>query len=500
MTISVDAAFTASLELRRQGVQRRDDLARVLWPMILSNISSAGSRLLNAEGRPYLWDAVDRRVYEITPHSEVFKAFLYARWGLIATEGFVRHLVTLVGGHAISRGETAAAQRFTHWHAEQQALYISRYDGTSWRLDGSSDIRQVPNGEGALFFDDDGGKPVEVDAAQIRPNGVLLDTLVNDLVFPRTTAGGQDPQGQRKLLAIWLHVIALGGLLPTKPVVIADGAAGSGKTASLQRIQYAIHGVHKAQTLGKNDEGDFGVTLMRSPIALLDNVDRYVEWLQDALCAYVTGAGWVRRKKYSDTDEVTIQPKAFLAFATKNPVTFRRDDIADRSLVFRMERREGFTPLSDLLARVDAIRPLLYGEWLWNLNQIVARVRAGLPEVSSSYRMADFARLALVVGDALGFDRAEVESALEAAQAERDAFLWEMDPLPDLLGKWLDDKANALREASAIDLFAELTALAEKLHVQFYKSPAHMARRLRGGVRGYTIEVAEGGGFKVQRS
>lgn len=500
MPVTPDFGLSQQIELIRGGISRRDDLPRRLYPVVEGAIVGSGGQLLHAEGRPYIWDGVDHIIYEVSPRSERWASFLYGRFRLIPSEQLSRHLTTMLAGHALAHGVEAIARRFTYWDKDELILYVSDYDGHSYRIDGGLEVQRVNNGDAVLFFDDDGGRGVP--EPDIGPHGELIPALLGDLGFVGATSGGMTPADQQRLLAMWMHAIAFSELLPAKPILIAEGSPGSGKTAALQRIQYCLHGAHRARTLGKGDEDDFGVTLMRSPLALIDNVDGYIDWLQDALCAYATGAGWSRRKKYSDDQEVVILPRAFLAFASKNPTTFRRDDIADRSLIVRMERRGEFSALSDLLASIDARRPRLFGEWLHNLNLIVRRIREGLPPSPLGYRMADFARLALVIGQALGFAEADTLGTLEAAQGEREAFLWETDVLPDLLGRWLKTDANSAREVRPMDLYRELSELAEKNRVTFYKNWSYLERRMRAGIKGFVltkVEGADGPAYQISR-
>lgn len=502
MPVTFDFEICSQLEVLRQRIAKRDDIPRQLYPIIEGYLRDGGGRLLQAAGQPYLWDGIDHVIYEIALSSSRWTAFLYGRFRLVPSELLTRHLTTMLAGHALAHGDEVQGERFVYFDKDELVLYVSDYDGHSYRLDGSAEVAVVDNGTGVLFFDDDGGRHV-VDP-DIGNHGELAPTLIGDLEFASTTAGGMTPDDQRRLLTFWMYAIAFGGILPAKPVLIAEGSPGSGKSCFLQRLQYCLHGAQRARSIGKEDEADFGVLLMRTPIAVLDDVNGYIEWLQNALCAYVTGASWARRKKYSDADEVVIQPRAFLAFTSKNPVTFRRDDIADRSIIIRLERREasGFQPLSLLLEQVDARRPRLFGEWLWNLNQIVRRIRAGMPAAPTTYRMADFARIALVIGEVLGYSPDEIAGTLEAAQAEREAFLWEADSLPDLLGTWVKTEANSSREVRPMDLFRELAELAEKNRVTFYRKVDQLARRLRGGIVGFEIvrvESSDGPTYRIGR-
>jgi hypothetical protein len=432
----------------------------------------------------------------------MFSAFLCVRYGLLRTEQLTRHVLAALEGFAISEGRAVPVRRFAYFDSDSLTLYVSRYDGTSYQLDGST-VEIVPNGVGVLFLDDDQGQSCD---AVVGAHGVLLDRLVNDLQYVTSTDGGLTPDAQRCLLALWMFALPFGSMLPAKPLLLVEGDKGSGKTSAVQRLQAALHGHVLAQSVGQRGEEDFGITLLRAPIALIDNTDTYVEWLRDALCAYVTGGGWLRRKKYSDDQQVEIRPQAFIALATKNPTTFRRDDVADRCLILRLERRAdkgGYIPMGQLLGQIKADRPLLYGEYLYYLNQIVAEFRKGVPPVRSRHRLADFARLAHVIGPTIGISSTDIDGALDAAQAERDMFVVEADPLTDLIDRWLDDAKNQGRQIKALDLFSELSDLAKKLKTGFYKTPKTLVDRLRANAVALSthFKIAEASGvYTIKRA
>src|SRR5690606_19245477 len=142
------------------------------------------------------------------------------------------------------------------------------------RLTGG-EVEIVSAGEDGIFFaDDDGGVPCEPDIA---PHGVLLDKLTN-LHFAESGLSGITPDQQRKALIIWMFALAFPDLMPTKPLLLLEGTQGSGKSATCQLIQLALMGASSPMILSKNKEDDFGVLLLRSPIAVFDNTDSYIDW------------------------------------------------------------------------------------------------------------------------------------------------------------------------------------------------------------------------------
>jgi hypothetical protein len=466
-----------------KALKTRDAMIRAIfnyiWDTEIRN--SQGNLILSLpEKRCFLQSGLTNQLYEITAKDDNFTSYLWYRYGLLDTEQVTKHTISALKSYCRVLGRIRDVRRFTFFDQATDTLYVSRYDGTCWKIDGDG-FEKVPNGTGsALFIDDDGGTPVSDPI--IGYHGKLIPTLVEGVQFVESTQGGMTPDQQRLALAIWLFAIAFPDLMPSKPILLCEGERGSGKSVAVQLIQRAVHGKQKTHQISKNDEKDFGVKILRSPICLLDNMDNFVDWLQDTIAAFTTGEGWTRRKLYTDDQEVEVKPQAFLAITSRNPMSFKRDDIADRCVILRLERREHNQALSLLFKKVFDDRPALFGEWLWFLNEIVRLIHAGkLVKYAerSPHRLADFAALAHVIGDVLGVTSDEVEGMLDAMQAERDVLITEGDPLIDLMDRWLENTNNIGRPVVATDLHRELSEIAKRYSRSFYKSPATLAQKLR---------------------
>jgi hypothetical protein len=112
---------------------------------------------------------------------------------------------------------------------------------------------------------------------------------------------------------------------------------------------------------------------------------------------------------------------------------FRRDDIADRLLIFEVERRDRFKPESQLLSAITKARPAIWLELLTKLNKIVAAINKdkGIKAVKVDQRLADFASLSQVIAKAI---RAEgTNQALAQMEGKRNTLLLQDDPLIEAL-------------------------------------------------------------------
>jgi MoxR-like ATPase len=484
-----------------------DQKARIIYNFIWSYESSrtrAGCAWLSVDGRPYLWvyDPRRPRLLEIDNKNLEFTSYFFLRYGLTHSEPLTRHLIDMLRNGAAGSGHPRTERRFSYWDRWTKTLYISSYDGYCWEITGApidpknpGDQRGVtsqPNGAGrTLFIDDDRGM-TPADPLLGSDNRALFRHLIEDLQYaPTREQSGMSPEIQKTCLGIWIFAIAFPDLLPTKPILLIEGDPGSGKTMAMQRIALALHGENMPIQVPKQEDKDFGVKILRRPIAILDDINEPVTWLRDMLCTYATGGGWSKRKHYTNDAEHVIKPESFLAITTNNPSTFRQAQLADRCLILRLERREdknGYLGAEALFEQIRADRDEIFGDWLTWLNEIVAELRKNRKPRPTKSRMADFAHLAHVIGRVLSrpggpkgnWSPEAIDTMLTCMQSERNALVIEGDPLTEIIDRWLEVASNQGREVRVSDLHRELANIARASgSTTFFKSPKALATRLK---------------------
>lgn len=487
--MSVDAAETRTRVAR---IINRSDLNfrakhTALWNFVLSEEITRGTQFLCAQpgGQTYVILGHSKEVIRLGARGgDRWHAYLNTRYGLPGIESYAKWIYENLRSHASQYGMDAELRRFSMFDQTTRTTYLSAYNGHMWKLDGEQGISYEPIGEDGVFFaDDDGGRPCEPDIAN---HGNLLDRITN-LNFEAQSLGGVTPEQQRMAFTVWMFALAFPDLMPTKPLLLLEGAPGAGKTAAPALLQLVLQGRRKAMQLQRNKEDDFGVVLLRSPIALFDNTDAYIDWVPDAVCLYATGGQWTKRKLYTDDESMEIKPHAFICVASKNPASFRREDTADRCIVLRLERRKRFRRFEKLEREILNDRPQLLGEYLWYVNRIVAELRASQVELDAedeTHRMADFAMLASVVGRVLGWPVGAVDDLMAAITRERDAFITEDDPFMGILLQWVDyrertGRANRGRLITLVELNQELESLAQAHQIQWKHTPNSLRQKIR---------------------
>ena len=259
----------------------------------------------------------------------------------------------------------------------------------------------------------------------------------------------------------------------------------------LQMIQMALHGKLLPVGIEENGIRDFWVSMVRSPITFLDDVNAEYKWIADEINRYATGGVRVERKLYKNNEEVTISPQAFIAIAAKDPRSFRRDDTVDRSIVLRMERREYGLSAGDLQQRVLAERAMIYGEWLYYLNRVVAALHLAPPRWTTQ-RLGDFEIFAYAAARAVGWNDRAVPELMAALGRERAVFASEADVVLEVLGDWAGLPNNTGKWITARDLFRELSTLAFSAGKPFVKTPQALAQRLRAPHVAAQFTVSDG--------
>lgn len=263
---------------------------------------------------------------------------------------------------------------------------------------------------------------------------------------------GADHDGAFMLIVAWL----VAALYPTGPycVLALDGEQGSGKTTTATMLRRLIDPNHAGLRATPRSEDDLIIAAMNSRIVAYDNLSHVEPWLADAICRLATGAGFGKRKLYSDGDEVLVNVSR-PTLLNGIPTLLARGDLADRSLevtlpVIPDDRRR---PESEVRADFDAAHPGILALLLDGLATAIRR----LPDLKLSKlpRMADFARVACAAAPAFGWKEADndkKDGMLDAILQNRDgvvATVLEADPLATAVQAFAAEAAKTDSKAVA---------------------------------------------------
>lgn len=214
----------------------------------------------------------------------------------------------------------------------------------------------------------------------------------------------------RSLFTAWV-VSALFEHLP-HPLAVLRGQQGAAKTTTARCVTRLVDPCMAATQKPPKAEEDWAQTCTARWVVAVDNVSRVSDWWSDALCRSVTGDGWLRRQLYTD-DEVVAT--AYRRCIILNGITLGdglRADLAERLILFELERPAEWLTEREVDARLDAMRPRVLGAIL---DQAAATLAAlDLVPIPRDARMADFAHLLAA------YDAATGAATLDAYRCQLD--------------------------------------------------------------------------------
>ena len=447
-------------EIRKNKYEKAFRIKRQVSDIVIDEMREHG-RFYRTPTDQYYWFSRDfKRLYEVG--DKFFEQLVNDRYGLNKSESEYEYLIADLETEAGRRGKESEIYRFAHYDKDNHVLYIDRNDFQMYRLNGTN-IDLIPNStDGVLFITDLQNEQFFI--KNIGGEGYLRPLIIDPTNCVQGEYVNLTADEQKYLFQIWLYTLFFEELQPTKPIQVFIGPQGSGKTTSQRICGQWLFGRH-FDVQGVNEEDDFIATITHNYFAVFDNVDTYKDWLNDRLAQAATGQRIEKRELYTTNRLVRYYPRCFLSLNSREP-KFKRPDVVDRLLLFRLQRLEQFQSEARLLGEIHKYRNELWSEMLIDLNQIIAALKTDDEPFLSQHRMADWAELGWRIAKTQNAGDYFIE-LLEKMDKEQSIFVLEEDPIFLCLDVWLGISQNQGREVTASTLYSEFQLIAEKEKMSF---------------------------------
>ena len=423
---------------------------------LLDWLNDAGKFIRTPEGDLYyLWHS-SHTLYELD--TERWHAWLHQLTCISPATRPFSVLANACKSAASLNGELKEVVRLAYFDTDTKLLWVSRFDGRVYCLDGDT-ITLKNNGDGPVIFDDLSiWQPYE--PILVKPDKNATDTI------------STMPKWQKPMYSwaykIWTQSIFFTELCPTRPILVMLGEKGSGKSMALRLLLRLLFGEY-SQVSGVPDKPDaFSVTAAHYHLYAMDNLDTLEPWLQDKLARIATGAQDEYRKLYTSKEMGTLIYRCWIAVTARTPDTLRRDDLADRLLLLQLGRVEDIDRRREslFLSDVDTLRSEWWGRLLHDLNAVVKELQTNELPITSPLRMADWEALGRLMSI-----QANQEPLWDDIVAElkknQDDFLAEGDVVIEAIDAWLNDSSY-----SSLSIGSNLNkwVTARELHKEAQKS------------------------------
>lgn len=404
----------------------------------------------------------------------VFTHYINHRYGINKSEDEYRYLLFDLEAEADLNGDPTEVYRFAHYDVKRHVLYIDKNDHSMCRLNGET-IDILPNGsENVLFITDPTIEPFEL--VDIGDKKFIEPIIIEPTNFTKSEDVNLSKVEQQFLLGVVIDALPFEELQPTKIIPLFLGEAGSGKSVLQKKIGKWLFG-RKFNVQNVTTEDNFLTSITHNYLACFDNAERYVQWLEDMLSLTATGQVIERRKLYTTNELARYYPRCFVTLGVIQP-KFKRPDVVDRLVLFRMQRLKHFKSEARILKEIADNRNELWSEYLIELNNVVKALREDSEPFTTSFRMADFAELGWRISKANSAGDLWLE-LLDKMQRERSEFLLLDDPI-FLCIQGLLTKGVEIDDMTASQLYKIFKKYAEDEGVEFgyIKSAQSLGRRL----------------------
>ena len=462
-------------EIRKNKYSKAFKIKQDLSSVVMTDMLERGRFYQTVSQQGFWFDNEVNRLYPIHNDDESFKVLVNERYGINPSEIEFAFLVEELKKETFARGTETEVYKCAFYDSNHYILYVYNNDDQIYRLDGK-EVKLVANGtDGVLFLKDYDWEPFEY--KNIGDEGFLLPLVVNPINFVDGEHVNLSKHEQRNILTIWLYTLFFESIQPTKPIQTIIGPKGSGKTTVQRVVGKMLFGKRFDVTPIDKDD-DFDATISNNYIASFDNVDGKIDWLNDRLAHTATGKMIQKRELYTTNKNVRFFPKCFLSLNAREP-KFKRDDVVDRLLLFRVERLPSFRSEQSIINEILAHRDELWSELLNELNEIVAALAQDDEPFASQHRMADWAELGWRIAKINGLGN-EFIALLEKMDKEQSIFLLEDNTVFLCLDAWLTQPNNQGREVTSSMLYSELQIIAEQDKISFgFKNTTSFGIHLR---------------------
>jgi len=461
------------VEIRKNDRLKAFERKTQISQLIIATLQTKGKFYCSVFGRSFYFDSETKRLTGLD--SVDFADKIAVGFGINSSEEEFRYLMAELEAHSRLKGERIDIYQFAHYNPKTFTLYVYNNGSNIYKIT-EDKIELVPNGtEGVLFIHNNIASPFVYQ----EHHGEALDELILGRInFSESEDVRLFPGEQRLLLKIAMHLIFFESLLPTKVICTFIGPTGSGKTMTLKWLVKLFLGEHFS-TAKITKEDAFAAALANNYLLFYDNVDSRPEWLNDALATASTGGLLRFRRLYTTNEEEISLPRCFIFLDARDP-KFRREDVARRLLLFRVDPLVNVVSEGVLIWEILEARDTLWSELIDELQKIVSYFKktANIPAEMTPYSMADFYEWGKKLADLWG-ETDVFEGCIKKMLSEQSEFVLGGEIIADCLDLWLENPRNRGRWTTARELYSEWKKISDdKGYRWLFKSSMSLAKRL----------------------
>ncbi len=277
--------------------------------------------------------------------------------------------------------------------------------------------------------------------------------------------------------------------------LILSSDKGTGKSTLTKLIQDLVDPSKIGANIMTNHEKDLKTHLSGTYLACFDNTKQLRTDVSNLLCSAITGATAVKRKLYTDSDQVILNLHNVIILNGIDIIP-SKSDLVDRSLLFELRpisKAERQTD-NDYWNKFKKDKPAILGAIFDTLKKAMDIFPT--LNVDGYQRMADANEEMIAIAKALGISEKEFSRILQSNRDRLDAAFMQNDPFIEHILDYMSKRSSGIC-APATEVFKELKNSIVGATDFFPKSPARLSHRLKQeesalSRAGYVMEKKKG--------
>lgn len=256
---------------------------------------------------------------------------------------------------------------------------------------------------------------------------------------------------------------------------IVSSNKGTGKSTLTKMIRSIVDPSTSDTSLTPSSENDLKTMLANTYLACFDNTASLSVKYSDILCAAITGSKDVKRKLYSNCDQIILNLHNLVVINGIDIVP-HRSDLADRSLLFELRPIPKTARMTDadFWSNFEAKKAHIIGA----IFDTQVKAMNILPELTfkTLERMADAHKEMTAIAVALGIEQDEFQRIFKQNKDKlQDAYI-QTSELVELVVEYMRTRRNV--DLPASKLYEELTKSIKGSGKFFPDSPSALSRKL----------------------
>lgn len=452
------------LQLLNKGQILKDKIVQV----ILRTIEKEG-KIYRSNHKFYLFLENEREVIPIIKDS-IELMNLMTKWGVNASENLYKYVYHELIAYSAEKAINVDIHRFAYYDKKNFVLYLYTAPKAVLKISPEK-IEIVRNGDDGILFEEwqsyEQFQLVKFD----KNKNYLLDVIIKDLKIDESNPN----INLRKVLEIWFYSLFFESIMPTKPLLVAIGEKGSGKSSILKRSGQLLMGQKFNVTFPDNK--NLITLITNNYLVVLDNMDSPTTQINDTLARVATGQVIKTRDYYTTNKQVEFESKCYVALTSRKP-QFTRDDVADRLLCIFLSRfidktssEGGFEAENEIEEVTNDMRNEAMSYVVANLQKIIGNLRKNKDKkYKHVFRIADFSNFAF---KSANNEREvnELKKMFSALAKQQKEFAIQDDIIYTLLQEIVSSTFIRHQKFSSAALYKEFKHKAEELELdKFFNS------------------------------